>query len=840
MLTSSHQQREMKKMLKEATMDRKKGVEERRKERRGDERGITPWFTERECLLLLLKARKLLREMIEVRVKEDRIAAGELSIGEIQKLLEGQEEENELDFISEIQELKAQMVNDIRRNHALEADLKKLDKRIALLIKNRGNLQMVLAAQQGLKSQKKKKQVTAGENETIISDPKRLEHYQNLFYLLQTEPRYLARLVFLMKSKDMENFLDTVLLTLYGDAFSPREEFLILELFKHALNFEMKGVKDVRDFLKADSVVPQMVSTYNRRKQGLQYLQQVLGKVLNNVIADAEFDLELKPLTVYNKIIADHMVQTGEQWTEEKLTDEAAIYERKDVQTIIKARVKRLIAIADVFFSEITGSLAHLPYGIRWICRLLHDLAEENFPDAKQDDIMKIVSYFVYYRFFNLAIITPDEYDIIDRDLPPVARKNLVAVAKTLQNLFNLILFDAKKQSWMAPVNTWIKGKMDEVREYFEELIDVETPDDELQLDKYMELTQKTKPLIVISLHEIAETHRHIAEHLPKLAADANDPLRIIVKDLGDAPVAAVGDDDREVQLVLTNRFAEKMEAEISAGTSLYVETKELVISALRVIPITDGDDINLVNILRAGKKHAKLKNNTALEAQIKKILDNLKSLEGEGCVTKDDNYSAFLREIALEVANRAAVREQQKKEIKRLTVTRQNLRAHQDYLNTQIEQYQNYLQDCRKKQQAGNQKKAKKVVKDGQVVEESKTVGPFKFTHSKLTDKGILVESDVPSLVRKKTVFEISSETPGEFKVVCKIANKEVALRGARARLDSRAAREWSDAHRARERRARRPAHAQSHQQVLFAQVKSVLSSLLLCELALVSASFE
>ena len=75
-----------------------------------------------------------------------------------------------------------------------------------------------------------------------------------------------------------------------------------------------------------------MVSTYNRRKQGLQYLQEVLGKVLNNIIADAEFDLELKPLNVYNKIIADHTMQTGEKWPEERLTDEDKIMERKDVQ----------------------------------------------------------------------------------------------------------------------------------------------------------------------------------------------------------------------------------------------------------------------------------------------------------------------------------------------------------------------------------------------------------------------------------------------------------------------------------------------------------------------------
>jgi hypothetical protein len=63
---------------------------------------------------------------------------------------------------------------------------------------------------------------------------------------------------------------------------------------------------------------------------------------------------------------------------------------------------------------------------------------------------------------------------------------------------------------------------------------------------------------------------------LKKLAREPEDPLRVILKDLGDVPVANSGDDEREVQLVLTNRFAEKMEEEISAATSLYVETKEV------------------------------------------------------------------------------------------------------------------------------------------------------------------------------------------------------------------------------------------------------------------------
>jgi Ras GTPase-activating-like protein IQGAP2/3 len=48
--------------------------------------------------------------------------------------------------VLEIQELKRNLVSEIRKNHVLERELNKLDKRIALLIKNRGNIQDVLAA----------------------------------------------------------------------------------------------------------------------------------------------------------------------------------------------------------------------------------------------------------------------------------------------------------------------------------------------------------------------------------------------------------------------------------------------------------------------------------------------------------------------------------------------------------------------------------------------------------------------------------------------------------------------------------------------------------------------
>lgn len=77
-----------------------------------------------------------------------------------------------------------------------------------------------------------------------------------------------------------------------------------------------------------------------------------------------------------------------------------------------------------------------------------------------------------------------------------------------------------------------------------------------------MELTQKTKPVIIISLHEIAQTHRFLLQNIDKLAKDKEDPLRLILADLGEAPEVSK-EDDREIQLTLTNRFKQNMEGMI-------------------------------------------------------------------------------------------------------------------------------------------------------------------------------------------------------------------------------------------------------------------------------------
>jgi hypothetical protein len=102
----------------------------------------------------------------------------------------------------------------------------------------------------------------------------------------------------LARSDNDRSFLDTLLLSLYGDAFSPREEYLILQLFKLAITNEIVKIKSGPiEFTQSESVVPQMIITYNKRKQGVEYLKNTFGSLIKEINAK-DYAFELNATTV--------------------------------------------------------------------------------------------------------------------------------------------------------------------------------------------------------------------------------------------------------------------------------------------------------------------------------------------------------------------------------------------------------------------------------------------------------------------------------------------------------------------------------------------------------------
>jgi len=226
-------------------------------------------------------------------------------------------------------------------------------------------------------------------------------------------------------------------------------------------------------------------------------------------------------------------------------------------------------------------------------------------------------------------------------------------------------------------------------------------------------------------------------------------------------------EDDREMQLTLTSRFETQVDEDTDVDQVLFAETKELTITALRGIPVEPriGDQApSFSETLTRGLKYADNTKNTALNATIVKVQDNLKKLEERGLVSASDNYASFLRAVALEVANRQSIREQQKKEVRRLEATVKNLRTHQTYINDQIKQYNDYLQDVRTKQISKSKKKT------------SSSVKKFKFSYKQLKKKGVIAEANADHKSTVKSLdFVIYSEKAGVWVVSAKLGPAEV-----------------------------------------------------------------
>lgn len=201
----------------------------------------------------------------------------------------------------------------------------------------------------------------------------------------------------LVQPEQMDSFLDTTILTLYGDAFSPREEYLILSLFKLAIKNEIATIASLSDFVKANTntVVPKMVITYNRRKQGLEYLRSTLGPLLKIVMEKTDLSLDLNPMTIYKDMINEMEIRTGEKSTLERNIPEEKAMNNPEVKSIMNQRLNALQEICQMFLDGIINSMNNLPYGIRWICKQIKGLSVERFGETLDND--QVLALFLSY-----------------------------------------------------------------------------------------------------------------------------------------------------------------------------------------------------------------------------------------------------------------------------------------------------------------------------------------------------------------------------------------------------------------------------------------------------------
>ncbi|XP_067878649.1 ras GTPase-activating-like protein IQGAP1 isoform X2 [Heterodontus francisci] len=734
-------------------------------------------------------------------------------------------EQSDHDFREEweLMRLREEVVQHIRSSQRLEQDLNVMDIKIGLLVKNRITLQevvshckkltkknkgqlsdlMVLDKQKGLKALSREKR-------------EKLEAYQHLFYLLQTKPVYLAKLIFQMPQNKSTKFMDSVIFSLYNYAANQREGYLLLRLFTTALREEIKSkVDQVREIVTGNPTVTKLVVSFYRNVRGQNALREILGPVVKEILQDKSLSIKTDPVDIYKSWVNQMETQTGQRskLPYEVTPDQALTHH--EVQRRLDISIRNLRAATDKFLNAIVSSVDRIPYGMRYTAKVLKNSLHEKFPDATEDELFKIVGNLLYYRYMNPAIVAPDGFDIIDvtagGGLRADHRRNLGSIAKLLQHAASSKTFEGENGQ-LRTMNDYLFQSQQRFRTFFRAACDVPEPEEWFNVDEYSEMVSLNKPVIYITVGELINTHRLLLQHQDSLSPEHSDLLHELLKDLGDVPTVesllgegSINPNDSqadqtlaqlnkmEVSLTLTNKFdIYKNGGEASDTRGLLLSTKQLIVDVIRsqagdslvailqtsasVDQVADHRRIVQKRVLRDARTPEKLKRNQSLvlnnklsiEEKKRKIVRSLRKLEALGIVSAANKYQQLINEIARDIQNHRRYRQQRKAELSKLRQTLHRMNSKTAFYEEQIDYYNQYIKTCLDNLATKGQGPGKKPAEG----KGKKSKAPsLNYTAARLQEKGVLLEiEDLPVSQFRNVIFDIvQSEVAGTFDVKAK-----------------------------------------------------------------------
>lgn len=233
----------------------------------------------------------------------------------------------------ELQSLKSEVVQSMRKNQELSKQIDDMDLKIGLLVQNRIALQEVAAHGLKLNNLVKHNSMTklVFQNrdakgslmtvstavkglKSLTKESKRLlDGYQHLFYELQTNPTYLSKLLFCIPQNKTNNFVQNVVLSLYNFGAYARDEYLLLKLFRFTLEEEIScKIAMPFDIIASTPLVLKMAVNLSRQLSGLNSLKTILGPLIDRIINDKDLNIETGPVEIYKAWRNETEMKTGQ------------------------------------------------------------------------------------------------------------------------------------------------------------------------------------------------------------------------------------------------------------------------------------------------------------------------------------------------------------------------------------------------------------------------------------------------------------------------------------------------------------------------------------------------
>ena len=520
-----------------------------------------------------------------------------------------------LEFESELESerLRRQVVESVRRNELVEGYVEGLDVKIALLVKNKITLDEVVkhqkhfggSAQQLLRSGSTIPGSNGGGLDLKAlnkSSRKKLTGYEELFFMLQTQPQYLAKLLERLTAKgiaekDGKN-LERLVLTLFGYAQKHREEFFLLKLFSMSTHQTIAQAQNFDDYQRVQNGTfsQRLLLSYVRSPRDRLYLKSLLcGLIKDGICAQQHLDLESDPLQIYRAILNNEELSTGRASSRPRDLPREVVIREPDVRPKYVEHLQHLRDLCDGFFLTLEETMHRMPYGVRFIAVEQYKGLCEQFPHEDPTYMALLCGSWLWKSYLLPALKEPEMWGVVDRGLSPLHKRNLVQVVTVLSQVAAGRLFGADNL-YLQPLNNWISESLERWQECLHNVFDSTPPEEHFDADQFSDLYAKSKPTLYIKLADIFALHSLVADNISGVAPARDDPIKELLSDLGTAKSnesdLSSASQGGEITLTLKSRFTVQEDPNAEAK-ALFTATKRLV---LYIIKVQSGS--NLMEIL--------------------------------------------------------------------------------------------------------------------------------------------------------------------------------------------------------------------------------------------------
>eukprot|EP01105_Mastigella_eilhardi_P017740 TRINITY_DN4090_c0_g1_i2.p1 TRINITY_DN4090_c0_g1~~TRINITY_DN4090_c0_g1_i2.p1 ORF type:complete len:864 (-),score=248.79 TRINITY_DN4090_c0_g1_i2:54-2645(-) len=314
--------------------------------------------------------------------------------------------------------------------------------------------------------------------------------YSQLVNIMASDLRFCRVLASHVDSTDFDYFSRVIVnvLNLCNQTLPFIKELVFHELSN--VQPELQG-----SLMRANNIISKVQTAY-ARSAGAEYIKLVLHDLLEITVMDENLNLEIDR----EKIIQHPDSEEQKFWGDN--ADKAVLRHQQMLENVVMTFIYR-ITDPDIVHK--------MPLQMRAIAGFIREACNHYQPESS----MALVGGFVMLRLFGPAIVTPEAYGILPADVvpSPKARRNLILIAKVLQNIANGGNVP-QKESYMLPLQHFTQSTVGRMTTYLGQVASVQQDDEELA-----RLVTPVLPVEVrnLELQDLFELHRIVDSCSAKL-----------------------------------------------------------------------------------------------------------------------------------------------------------------------------------------------------------------------------------------------------------------------------------------------------------------------------------